>query len=295
MNRWARRRAAPYFFVAPFAAVFVVFLLYPVLKSILLAFYITNGPKSQVFVGLDNFAYMLSDPSFWRALRNTVLFACGSVFLQLPISLGLALLVNQKFLRLRGLFRFFFFAPYLMGQVFVAFLFAVIFAPRFGLLNQVLGRLFASLRDAKWLGDPWLVMPALVLTALWLYAGYNMIYFLAALQTVDQDLQDAAAVDGANAWQRFRHVTLPSITPVAIFVVVLSTIGSFQLFELPYLLLSEGSGPQEAGLTIVMYLYQQGFVAGDLGFASVVGWTLVLLVFALSLAQMRLTGAWRTD
>jgi ABC-type sugar transport system permease subunit len=126
-----------------------------------------------------------------------------------------------------------------------------------------------------------------------MYVGFNMIYFLAALQAVNQDLYDAAKVDGANAWQQFRHVTLPSIKPVAVFVVVLSTIGSFQLFELPYLMLGNSAGPENAGLTIVMYLYQNGFETGDLGYASAIGWTLALGVLVISVVQMKLTGAWK--
>ena len=294
---WYRfqHRYAPYLFVAPFVIVFLSFLLYPMTKSIVLAFFLTVGPKSRVFVGLDNFLYMLGDQAFWKALKNTAVFAAFSVFLQLPLSLGLAVLLNQSFLRFRGFFRFIFFCPYLMGQVFVAFLFAIVFAPRYGLLNRILALVHGALLDTAWLNDSALVMPALVITALWLYVGFNMIYFLAALQSVDQDLYDAAAVDGAGAWQRFWHITLPGIKPVAVFVVVLSTIGSFQLFELPYLLLQQTSGPDNAGLTVVMYLYQRGFDAGDLGFASVVGWTLVLMVFALAVTQMRVTGAWKRD
>jgi ABC-type sugar transport system permease subunit len=294
---WYRfqHRYAPYFFVAPFIIVFAVFLAYPLAKSILLAFFLSVGPKTQVFVGLGNFGHMLGDADFWKAVFNTVFFTLCSVFLQLPLSLGLAVLLNQRFVRLRAFFRFVFFCPYLMGQVFVAFLFMVIFAPRYGLLNRVLGLLSSELLDTQWLQSPGLVMPAMVITALWMYVGFNMIYFLAALQTVDRDLIDAAAVDGANAWQRFVHVTLPSIKPVAVFVVVLSTIGSFQLFELPYLLLQQTSGPDNSGLTIVMYLYERGFVAGDLGFASAVGWVLALVILAISLGQMGLSGSWKKD
>jgi ABC-type sugar transport system permease subunit len=120
-----------------------------------------------------------------------------------------------------------------------------------------------------------------------------MIYFLAALQAVDRDLYEAATVDGANAWQQFRAVTLPGIRPVAVFVLITSTIGSFQLFELPYIMLGNGPGPNKAGLTIVMYLYQTGFVAGDLGYASAVGWTLALGLLVISLTQMRVTGVLR--
>jgi ABC-type sugar transport system permease subunit len=217
------------------------------------------------------------------------------VFLQLPLSLGLAVLLNAKFLKLRNAFRFGFFSPYLLGQVFVAVLFSVIFAPRLGLLNRALAAVALTPSNTDWLGDPDRVMPALVLTALWMYVGFNMIYFLAALQAVDKDLYDAAAVDGAGPFQRFVHVTLPSIKPVAVFVVVLSTIGSFQLFELPYLMLRNGPGPEQAGLTVVMYLYQYGFEAGDLGYASVVGWSLALGVLGISLLQMRLAGTWKKE
>jgi ABC-type sugar transport system permease subunit len=290
--RW-QHRAAPYLFTAPFVLTFLVFALYPMAKSLMLALFITAGPKARVFVGLENFAFLFSDPSFWVAVRNTVTFAFFSVFLQLPVSLGLAVLLNSRLVRLRNLFRFGFFSPYLLGQVFVALLFSVIFAPRLGLLNQLLAYLSVAAVDTEWLTNARYVMPALVITALWMYAGFNMVYFLAALQAVDKDLYDAAAVDGANAFQRFWHVTLPSIKPVAVFVVVLSTIGSFQLFELPYLMLQNTSGPEQSGLTIVMYLYQKGFEAGDLGYASVVGWTLALGVLVISLVQMRLAGTWK--
>ena len=138
-------------------------------------------------------------------------------------------------------------------------------------------------------------MPAIVITSLWLYVGFNMVYFLAALQSVDQRLYSAAKVDGANAFQQFIHVTLPGIKPVAVFVVIMSTIGSFQLFELPYLMLNSTSGPDNAGLTIVMYLYRNGFVSGDLGYASAIGWVLVLGVMALALLQIKLSRTGREE
>ena len=298
--RW-QHRCAPYIFVAPFVISFLIFGAYPLIKSFVLAFYTTAGPKSQVFVGLGNLKFLLTDPQFHTAVRNTVIFAVFSVCLQLPLSLGLALLLNQKLLKGRNFFRMAFFSPRLVGMVFVAVLFTVLFLPTEGLFNRALQGLAdwfgveSNVIETKWLSNPRLVMPAIVLTSLWLYVGFNMIYFLAALQAVDEDLYDAAKVDGANAWQRFRHVTLPSIKPVAVFVVVLSTIGSFQLFELPYLLLGNTPGPENSGLTIVMYLYQNGFIAGDLGYASAIGWTLVIGVLLLARVQMRLSGTWKRN
>lgn len=290
-----QHKYAPYVFVAPFVVVFCTFGLYPLAKSLYLAFHITAGPKAQIFVGLENFRFLLSDPDFHTAAWNTCVFAFFSVFLQLPLSLGLALLLNRRYLRGRNFFRFGFFSPNLVGMVFVGVLFGLVFAPRFGLLNQALNAVASLPIDTKWLADPALVMPALVLTSLWMYVGFNMIYFLAALQAVSQELYDAAQVDGANAFQQFLHVTVPGIKPVAVFVIILSTIGSFQLFELPYLMLQNTPGPDNAGLTIVMYLYQNGFITGDLGYASTIGWTLALGVLVLSLIQMRLSGAWKKE
>ena len=305
---WFRlqNKAAPYLFVAPFLILFAMFGFWPIVKSLILSLYVTSGPKDQVFVGLANFRFLLRDADFHIAVWNTAVFAFWSVFVQLPLALALALLLSQRWLRGRAWFRLAFFSPNLLGQVFVAVLFSVLFVPQYGLLNTVLHSITARLSrllpwipvvdlDTKWLANPSLVMPALVLTSLWMYVGFNMIYFLAALQAVDRDLYEAATVDGANAWQQFRAVTLPGIKPVAVFVLVTSTIGSFQLFELPYIMLGNGPGPNKAGLTIVMYLYQTGFLSGDLGYASAVGWILALGLLVVSLLQMRITGVLRRE
>ena len=289
-----QRKAAPYVFVAPFVILFLVFMAYPLIESLLLAFYATNGPRTSLFIGLDNFRFLLRDPDFWTALKNTAVFAFFSVFLQLPMSLGLALLLNARWVKGRNAFRLAFFSPHLVGQVFVAVLFSLIFIPRFGILNRAIHAAFGWGLETQWLMNPHLVMPALVLTSLWMYVGFNMIYFLAALQNIDRALYEAAQVDGANGWQQFRHVTLPGIRPIAIFVVIMSTIGSFQLFELPFVLLN-GAGPNNSGLTIVMYLYNTGFSTGDLGYASAIGWVLVLIILIISLIQGRIAGLWRSD
>ena len=289
-----QHRLAPYLFVAPFVLLFLTFGLWPIVKSLILAFYATNGPKSNVFVGVNNFRFLFADPAFHTAAWNTAVYAFWSVFLQLPLALGLALLLNRPWLRGRDFLRLAFFSPNLLGQVFVGVLFSVLFVPKFGLINRVIHSLIPSfLLDTEWLTKPGWVMPALVLTSLWMYVGFNMIYFLAALQAVDTTLYEAATVDGANEWQQFWAVTLPGIRPVAIFVLVTATIGSFQLFELPYIMLNNGGGPDNAGLTIVSYLYINGFQIGDLGYASAVGWVLALGLLVISLFQMRITGAWK--
>ncbi len=286
------RLTAPYWFLAPYLLVSAVFLIYPLCHAGLLAFFQTNGPRSRVFVGLDNFAFLLFDPIFHRALWNTTVFALCSLFLQLPLSLGLALLLDSSQSRFKGFFRLILFSPNLVGQIFVGILFGVLFTPRYGLINRFCQALFGWGLEQRWLGEPRLVMPAIVITSLWIWVGFNMIYFLAALQSVDKSLVEAASMDGAGPLRVFLHVTLPAMRHVLVFVVVTSIIGSYQLFELPLALLpqSNGSGPDNSGLTVIGYLYQVAFSGGDLGLGAAVGWVVAAIILGASCLQLRLTG-----
>jgi ABC-type sugar transport system permease subunit len=280
-------RPTPYLFLLPFLSVFLVFLVYPLFQSVILSLEQTFGPGFKEFVFLDNFIHLFSDPLFYRAFWNTTVFASASVALQLPLSLGLALLMNRPDVRGRAFFRLIFFSPALVGAVFVGVMFGIIFQKRTGLLNVILHHLIGFNLDFPWLQV--YVMPALILASLWMWTGFNMIYFLAALQSVDKDLMDASRIDGAGPFSRFRYVILPAIRPVGGFVLLLSLIGSFQLFELPYLLLGQTAGPDNRGLTVVMYLYQTGFETGDLGYASAIGWALAVVLVALAILQRRLS------
>lgn len=279
----------PWFFLAPFLLFFGTFIAWPLARSLVLSLEQTYGPRTTVFIGLRNYTFLLHDPLFWTALRNTVVFTLGSLFVQLPVALGLALLLNRPTMRGRAFFRLVFFAPSLVGLVFVGVMFALIFDKRTGLINYALHALIPA-----WSLDfPWLdnyVMTSLIIAALWLYAGFNMVYFLAALQNVSPEQLEAASIDGAGPWQRFRHVILPEIRPVANFIVLLSVTGSFQLFELPFILFraTGGVGPDNRALTIVTYLYQTGFLSGDLGYASAIGWVLALVLIGIALFQRAL-------
>ncbi|HEX4053774.1 MAG TPA: sugar ABC transporter permease [Tepidisphaeraceae bacterium] len=294
VGRKLRSRSTPYFFLLPFIVINLVFFLYPLFYATVLAFYQTNGPARRAFVGWNNFAFVLHDPDFHKALWNTTIFAVFSIGLQLPLSLGLAMLLNSKNDRFKGFFRLAIFAPNLVGQVFVGIIFSVLFAPHYGLLNRFLHELVGWGLEQQWLGNPRLVMPAIIIAAMWMYVGFNMIYFLAALQNVDQNLVEAATIDGAGPASIFWNVTVPAIAPVATFVVVTSTIGSYQLFELPYNLLQNngaGYGPSNSGLTVVGYLYQNAFTNGDLGTGAAVGWILTFIILIISLVQIRLVGS----
>ena len=267
-----QHRYAPYLFVLPFLVLFCVFFLYPLGRSVTLSFERSAGPKLWRFVGLSNYRFLLADRLFWLACLNTFLYAALFLSLQLPLSLGLALLLNSPRVRFRNFFRFAFFSPYLVGQVFLAVLTYLLLAPRQGLANRAIGAILPRVgTELNWRGNPALAMPAIVLASLWVSLGYAMIYWLAALQSVDRELYEAAEVDGAGHWSRFLHVTLPGVRPVAIFLMMVGTIGALSLFELPYVFF-QGPGPAYAGMTIVMYLYQFGFETGDLGYAAAVGW-----------------------
>ena len=277
-------RWAPWALLAPFLVIFAVFTLYPTISSIWLSTRQTFGPGVSVPVGFGNFSALIKDPAFHKALRNTIVFTLGSVFVQLPLSLLLALALNRPDIRGRAFFRVVLFSPVLVGVVFVGMLFSVLFEKRTGLLNQLLHSTIGWDLDFPWLQT--YVMPALIIATLWQYVGFNMVYFLAALQNVPKELEEAAMMDNAGVWDRFRHVTLPAIRPVATFVVLLSIIGSFQIFELPFILLNGSGGPEDRGLTLVMYLYQTGFQTGDLGFASAIGWVMaVLLCFCAAIQR----------
>jgi ABC-type sugar transport system permease subunit len=284
-------KASPYLFVLPFVLLFLAFLMYPLLRSIVLSFYNSAGPRRNVFVGFGNYLFLVRDVVFWRAVLNTLMYTVLFLSLQIPLSLGLALLLNNKAVRFRNFFRFAFFSSHLVGNVFVAVLFILLLAQRQGLVNKMIGAVFPFIgTEINWRGNAALALPAIVLASLWLAIGYGMIYFLAALQAVDQELYEAAEVDGAGRWHKFWHVTFPGIRPVLIFILLVGTISSFQLFELPYVFF-DGPGPGQAGLTIVMYLYQTGFEYGHIGYASAVGWVLVLMIFAVSMIQLKVTRA----
>ncbi|MAY74382.1 MAG: hypothetical protein CMJ31_06585 [Phycisphaerae bacterium] len=286
--RRERSSVWPYLFLSPFLAVFAVFGLIPVVQSLVLSFHVTSGPSAMEFVGLANFAFLLEDPDFHTAVINTIVFTAASLLIQIPLGLALAVLLNEPSLRFRNLFRFAFFVPHLVGAAFAAVLFTQVLAPRFGLMNRALGAIGLP-DDTRWLQNADLVMPAVILVATWLGTGFNMIYFLAALQSVDRSLYEAATVDGAGSFARFRNVTLPGIRPVLIFVIVITTIFSFRVFELPWLLNGGMPGPDNSGLFIITYLYQNGFILGDLGYASAIGWVLTIGVVALALVQIRIS------
>lgn len=280
---WAlQARLAPYLFVSPFVVLFLVFLAYPLVRSLVLSLQHTVGLDTR-WVGPRNYVFLLQDRVMWIAALNTVGYAVAILLVQIPSSLGLAILLNGKRVKGREVFRFAFFAPFLVGQVFVAIIFGQMLSNS-GPVNQAIRLVF---KDAEilWMADPVSARIAVVFAALWLGVGFGMIYFLAALQSVDRELYEAAEVDGAGKWAQFWNVTLPGIRPVLSFLILSGTIGGLQMFELPYLLFT-GSGPGAAGLTVVGYLFSW-LESGDLNTAAAVGWVLAAAVIGIAIFQAR--------
>jgi len=283
VNGGLSSRVAPWLFMSPFLICFALFTLYPLVQSVVLSMQTTFGPGATKFVGLSNYRGLMHDPLFWIALRNTAVYTLGSLFIQLPIALGLALVLETPGLRGRSWIRLLLFSPSMVGVVFAAMMFALIFEKQTGLANQGLHSLLAPFGVDWSLDFGWLqqhVMSALIVASLWMFVGFNMTFFSAALQNVRKDLIEASVVDGAGPIRRFFTVTVPAIRPVAGFVVLMSVIGSFQLFELPFIMFNNTSGPDNRAMTIVLYLFQNGFETGDLGYASAIGWALAIILLA---------------
>ncbi|MFI9560644.1 carbohydrate ABC transporter permease [Nonomuraea endophytica] len=278
-------RLAPYLFVLPAVALFAIFKLYPIAWSFVLSLFRTDGAL-QTFAGTANYERLAGDPLFWTALRNTALIMVVQVPVMLGIAIALAVAFNSPLLRLKAFFRLGFFLPMVTGLVAYGILFGVLLNPQGGLVNWFLG-LF-GVPEIPWLTDTLWARIAVGLALTWHYTGYNAVIYLARLQALPKDHYDAASVDGAGAWRRFWHVTLPGLRPVLLLTVVMSTIGTLQLFDEPYVL--TGGGPDNATLTLGMYLYMNGFRYFDFGYASAIAYALAVIIAILGIVQFKFLG-----
>ncbi|RKR86490.1 carbohydrate ABC transporter membrane protein 1 (CUT1 family) [Micromonospora pisi] len=286
----ARREARwAYVFLAPWIVGFLVFFAGPMLASLWLSFTeydIVNAPR---FTGLDNYRQLLTDPMVARSLGNTVLFTVCHVPLVMVISLALAmLLVRVK--RLQGFFRTVFYLPVMTPAVAVGVLFLLLLNTQDGLVNRALG--VVGIDGPSWTTDPHWVMPGIVLMSLW-SLGSSVVIYLAALQNVPRELHEAATVDGASGWQRFRNVTLPMISSALFFTLIVNTIAALQMFTEVYTMYfgnrqTQTSFNADAATFYVIYLFQQAFQFLHMGYASALAWLLFLIILAITVVQMKL-------
>lgn len=287
------REGAAWVFVTPALVALGLFFFVPVIASLILSFtdfdiYALADIGNLRFVGLDNYITLLHTPLFWKALGNTLEFVVLGVPLSIATSLGAALLINSKLGRFKGLFRTIYFAPVVTTLVAVAVIWRYLLHTKYGLINWVLGGI--GIGPVDWLGDPHWAMPAIVIFAVWKNFGYNMIILLAGLQTIPDDLYEAARIDGAGSWAQFRHVTLPALAPVMLVVSILTMAGYFQLFAEPYVM-TQG-GPVESTVSVLYFMFEQGFKWWNLGFATAVAFVLFVILFAITLVQLHLSQRW---
>lgn len=280
-------KRAGWAFVTPGLALIGVFFVIPVIGAFLLSFtdfdiYSIGDPASTRFIGLGNYHTLFTTPIFWTALKNTAYYVIVGGPLSVVISLAAALAVNAKAVRWKPFFRSAFFAPWVTTLVAVALVWRYVYHPQYGILNALLGTV--GIGPIDWLGNPHWAMPAIILMSVWKNFGYNMLIFLAGLQTIPGELYEAADLDGAGAWGRFRHVTLPMLGPTMVFVGVVTMIAAFQIFSEPYVM-TQG-GPLNSTLTLVLYMYEQGFRWWRLGFAAAVAVVLFLLTLAGTSIQL---------
>lgn len=283
-----RRTYALVVFLAPALTAIGLFFFVPVLAALVLSFtdfdiYALGNFSVARFVGLRNYLQIVEDPLFWKALKNTLYFLLAGGPLSIAVSLGAALMLNAKMIRLKPLFRFVYFAPVVTTLVAVAVVWRFVYHPRFGLLNYALG--LVGINPVDWLGDPNWAMPAMIILAVWKNFGYNMIIFIAGLQNIPTSLYEAASIDGAGSWQRFRSVTLPLLAPTTLFITIITMIGYFQFFAEPYVM-TQG-GPLNSTLSIVLLMYQQGFRWWNMGYSAAIAFVLFAFILAGSLLQSR--------
>ncbi len=277
------------FFLAPALIAIGVFFFIPVVAAFILSFtdfdiYSLANLQYARFVGLKNYSRLFEDPLFWKALKNTLYFLLIGGPLSIAVSLAAALLLNSKLVRFKTFFRLAYFAPVVTTLVAISVVWRFVYHPRFGLLNY--GLSFLGIGNIDWLGDPNWAMPAIILMAVWKNFGYNMIIFIAGLQNIPQELYEAASIDGASPWQQFKAITLPMLAPTTLFIAVITMIGYFQLFAEPYVM-TQG-GPLNNTLSIVLYMYQQGFRWWNMGYSAALAFVLFAIILVASVLQSRL-------
>lgn len=280
-RRLITQKSAPYIFCLPFIITFIIFLVYPMLNMIYTSVHKMQGVSTYQFVGADNYTRLLSDAHILMAIANSIGFTVGIVIINTTLPLFLAILLNNKLTPVRNIFRSAIYIPALTSIVVAGIFFRLFFGSNDDTPLNLAMQFFGG-TPKEWLYDTKLTgVIALVFTSTWRWLGTNILYFLSALQTISPELYDAAYVDGANAWQKFRYVTLPGVKPILIFVITILTYGGLRMFGESYVLWPNSKTPGDIGLTIVLYIYRTAFGQFDMGYASAM--SVVLFAFLMIL------------
>lgn len=283
-----RREWTAYLFNAPGLIIFAVFVAYALYTSFFVSFHEWNILQPEKpYVGLQNYREVLSDETFWDSVGHSLYFVVGSVPATMAIGLGLAMLLNAK-IRALGLFRTAYYLPVITPLVIAAIIWKWVYQADFGLANYYLERLGLIDEPVFWLSNSSLAMPAVIVMNIWKGVGFSMIVYLAGLQAIPGEFYEAAEVDGAGPWQRFRRITFPLVAPTTFFLLIVNTIGGMKAFDQIFVMTSGGPpGPGGATTTIVYYIYVQAFRYFRMGYASALAYTLFVLMFVVSFVQFR--------
>ena len=277
-----KTRFFPYAMLLPTIVIFAVFMIYPILYSFYLSFTEFTGGTYE-FLGLRNYIELFNDPVFYKALFNTFFYLIIQVPVMISLALLLAVLVEQKFIRGKGFFRMATFLPTITSLVAYSLVFKVLFNTNYGLINYIVE--FFGGEKIQWIYSAWPARASIIISITWRWVGYNMIILLAGIQAIPTEMYESASLDGASFWQQLFYITIPAIKPIILFTTITSTIGTLQLFDEPYIL-TQG-GPNYATITLGEYLYDNGFTYLKFGFASALGYVMVIIIGLLSWLQFR--------
>lgn len=283
------RKVVPYVFVSPFLLSFLFLFLYPLINGVVMSFQ-SILPGQTAFIGMSNYE-RISNPTFYKALSNTTIYVVLTTVILTVLPMVLAALLNSKMVRFSGAFRASLFIPALTSTIVAGVVFRLIFGEsEASLANAVVG--FFGVDPVQWKFGAVTGMFLMVLLCTWKWLGVNILYFMAGLANIPKELYEAAEMDGAGVFHRFRHITLPMLKPITVYVVTITIIAGFRMYEESYVFWPEGS-PGNIGLTIVGYIYQQGFRMNDLGFGAAIGVVLMLIIFVISIIQLALSGTFK--
>jgi len=278
-----------YIFIAPAVILFLVFVLGPLVASFYWSFTEYNGIHSPKWVGLENYKNIFfNDHRFWKSVRNTIFYTVGVIPPGVILSLLLAIAVDQQ-IRFKNFFRVIYFIPSITSVIALSVIWKWLFAgEKYGLINYLLISL--GLKPIDWLMSPVWTLPAIMIMSIWAGIGYNMILFLAGLQTIPTTVYEAADIDGANVWDKFWHITLPLLKPTMVFVVIMGFIASFQVFQQIYVMTESEfgiGGVLDSALTVVAYLYDEGFRKFQMGYASALGYIVFAVIFMITIINIK--------
>ncbi len=289
-GRLINKRNVPYVLLAPTIVIFVLFMIYPIIRSLYLSFFeLKSG--SYIFVGLHNYIMLFHDKTFYKSLFNTIIYLIIQVPVMIFLALIIAVLIEEKFLRGKSFFRTAIFLPSVTALVAYALVFKVLLNGDHGLINYVIE--FFGGKGINWFYEEWPARIAIIIAITWRWTGYNMIILLAGIQSIPDSLQEAAMIDGASVWQRFIYITVPMVKQIILFCTITSTIGTLQLFDEPFILTA--GGPNNATITMGEYLYDNGFRYLKFGYASAIGYVMTIIIFLLSVLQLKATAKGDAD